>query len=229
MSGKSRIVRPVDAGRPSCCNQRGFRGEKTDHFLLDTVSEGPGNSAAFLIPEKIYDINIVVHGNIRQLSDRVRQKRLEVLPVNLDVPVAAAHVLTVLILQNHQSELLHLRSHLIEILTHRQQQILPRNAVRILQRVVHIKLWRVAFRNIRVQCVDTRSEASASPDICLLRNHNPELRIPIRQSKRGITARGTASDNQYICIDSFNLHLILLCVCAIPLSAILLFIFSMIR
>ena len=64
----------------------------------------------------------------------------------------------------------------------------------------------MAFRDIGIDSIDPRCQTAAALNMCFLRDHNGQLRIPA-QSQRCIAACCTSSDDQHVCRDPAHLEI----------------------
>ena len=96
MSGKSRIVRPVE----SC----GSSGRTEYFFCPDLIGNGFLHRKTVCTVDRIVchdiirDIDTIQNRDIRQCPDRLCEQRFHVLAVDLDIPVTSGNISAILIL-----------------------------------------------------------------------------------------------------------------------------------
>ena len=219
MPGKSGIVRPVDAGRAAGRDKNGLRIDFIRDRLIDTephsasdFSSGRNELTVCLLIDCISrngqiigDVHMVENRDILLRGCGLREERLDVLSVDLDVPPAAGDVLPILILQNDEPEVLHDLSHMVEPLGHREEQVPAHNAGRVMPRIIDIILRDMSLCDVGVDGIYAGRQTSRAPDVRLLRDRHADVRS-LPEDHRGKAACGASADNQDICVNSFSFH-----------------------
>ena len=155
---------------------------------------------AFFSPafgQQIRDVDMIENRDRLLRFRALRQNRLDVLPVDLDVPPAPRRVPAVGVLQDHQTPALQILRHAVETAGNRKEQVLPHDPAGIFPRVIHIVFRRMPFGNVRVQRVDSGGKTAASCDIRFLGDQHPDSPA-LSQPDRRIASGRSASDDQHI-------------------------------
>ena len=168
MTGKSRIVRPVQACRTACRTDTCFTANGVQLFFQYAVGKHALYRVVFY--NVVYRVDVIEHRDIRTMPHGICQNRLDVLAVDFDVSIAARDVISIFILQNDQAQFFQMVGYLVETLAHAEQQILPHNAVRVFLCVIYVKFRRFSRNNICVERIDARCQAAAAADVRLFQN-----------------------------------------------------------
>ena len=167
-------------------------------FILERKSYRTINF--IILCQKLCDIDTVYNRYIFLFLYCLGKDRLEVLSVDLNITVSSGDIITILIFQDHKTKIFHICSHFIEMLRCGKQQILSDNTCGILPGIIDIILWSMPLRDISVDRVDSCCQTSAPLNMGFLRNHHGQPCVTA-QSQCCVTACGTSSDDQYICVD----------------------------
>ena len=181
--------------------------------VLNVETERPLDPVVF--HEEIRDVDVILNRHLRQSLYGFCQDRLHVFAVDLQIAVAACHVLSVCIFEDHQPQTFHMLGHLIEPFRHGEKQIAANDPVGIFSGIVHIILRHSALCNIRIQCIDTGCQTAAAFDMSLFTDQHFCIRL-ICNGQCRIAAGCAAADDQYICFAAFDFHFITIFILCFP-------------
>ena len=210
MPGETGMIGLIESGCTACGDNHSVCLNEIHSIIVNAKSKRTLNPIVF--HKKVCDIDMVFNRHLRQRFHRFCQNWLHVFAVDLQVAVATCHVLAVLVLEDDQAKLFHVRRHLVQALRHGKQQIATHNAVGILTGIVHVILRFSALCDIGVQCIDTGCQTAASLDVRLFTDQHLGIGL-FRNGQCGIASGRSAADDQHIGFAAFYFHLITILPC----------------
>ena len=106
MSRKSRIVRSVKSRRTACSTEHFLCSDLVGRIILYGESKCPED--LIVLHNIVRDVDSVQYLTAVKLLNRLCKQRLHVLAIYLDISVAPCNILSILILEDNQPQLLHL-------------------------------------------------------------------------------------------------------------------------
>ena len=195
----------VQSGSAAGCDNHRIRLDHIHVVILDAKAERTLN--AVVLDEKVCDVHVILDRHLGQGFHCLCQDRFHVFTVDLQIPVATCHILSVFILEDDQPQTFHVLRHLVEPFRHGEQQISTDDAVCILPGIVHIILGLSALGNISIQRIDASRQTAAPLNVRLFTDQHFCIRL-LCNGQRRIAACRAAADNQYVCFAAFYFHLI---------------------
>ena len=147
------------------------------------------------------------HAHIRSLPHGLRQQRLYILTIDLQIAPAPRHVLPLLVLLYDEAELLDVAGDVVQAGRQRAQQVLADDAGCVAACILHVILGRMPRRYIGVQRIHTGRQASAALDPGFVSEQHLEPGMLLRQRDGGIAACRASAYDQDVRLILLYIHL----------------------
>ena len=173
MAREARVVGTIEARGAARRHDGGARVDTEGHQLVDREAHRAHDAptARGVVVghgHEVGHVGVVDDAHVGAGRHGMREQRLYVLAVDLEVAPAARDVGAALVLENDETQLLEAARHVVEALALGEQQVTAHDAARVLTRVVHVVLGRVAVGDVGVEGIDARGEAARALDVGLL-------------------------------------------------------------